>query len=93
MTHAILVVEDEAVIREDTCGHLEGYGFTVLQAESAWGAICKIMRHPAFALVFTDICMPGPMDGCDLALWIGWCHVNCHKLLKAAYWPGSQGPA
>jgi DNA-binding NtrC family response regulator len=28
------------------------------------------MRYPAIALVFTDIRMPGPMDGHDLALWV-----------------------
>jgi DNA-binding NtrC family response regulator len=70
LAHTVLVVEDEAVIREDISSHLEDLGLTVFQAESASGAISKIMRHPEIALVFTNIRMPGPMDGRDLVLWL-----------------------
>lgn len=70
MAQAVLVVEDEAIIREDISSHLEECGLTVFQAESASGAISKIMRHREIALVFTDLRMPGPMDGRDLVLWL-----------------------
>jgi DNA-binding NtrC family response regulator len=73
---AVLVVEDEAVIREDLASHLEDLGLTVFQAGSASGAISKILRHPEIALVFTNIRMPGPMDGRDLALWLTLNHRN-----------------
>jgi two-component system, response regulator PdtaR len=72
----ILIVEDEIAIRQEICEHLEGCGFAVLQAESASGAISKIMRHPEIALVFTDIRMPGAIDGYDLAMWIRLNHSN-----------------
>jgi DNA-binding NtrC family response regulator len=50
--------------------HLEDLGLIVFQAQGASGAIRKMMRHPEIALVFTDVRMPGPMDGRDLALWL-----------------------
>ena len=82
MTHAVLIIEDEAVIRQGIFGHLVGCGFTVRQAESASGAIRKVMRHPEVALVFTDIPTPSPMDGCDLKLWVGWCSRKLPQVIK-----------
>ena len=76
MANAVLVVEDEAAIREDISRHLEDFGVNVFQAESASGAISKIMRHPEIVLVFTDIRMPGPMDGRDLVLWLQLNHPS-----------------
>jgi CheY-like chemotaxis protein len=70
MRRTVLVVEDETVIRQAICRHLERCGLTVLEAENAIGAIDEIIGHPEIALVFTDIRMPGPMDGYDLVLWI-----------------------
>lgn len=88
MARTILVVEDETVIRQDICEHLERCGFTVLQAESASGAVSKIMSHPEIALVFTDIRMPGPMDGHDLALWI---RLNHPKIIVMITTGGFRG--
>ena len=70
MTRAVLVVEDEAVIREDISSHLEDCGLIVFRAADASEAIGKIIDHPQIALVFTNIRMPGPLDGRDLVLWL-----------------------
>ena len=69
-SHTVLVVEDETFIRLDTCAHLRECGYTVIEVSNAEDAISTIYRHPEIDLVFTDVRMPGNMDGLDLARWI-----------------------
>lgn len=66
----ILVVEDEASVRLAISDYLTEQGFTVLQAAGASGAIDVIARHPEIELVFTDLAMPGDLDGLDLVDWL-----------------------
>ena len=66
----ILVVEDEASVRLAISDYLTEQGFTVLQAAGASGAIDMIALHPEIELVFTDLAMPGDMDGLDLVDWL-----------------------
>jgi DNA-binding NtrC family response regulator len=68
--HTVLVVEDEFFIREDVCGHLEEYGFNVLQATNADEALATLLSRADVELVFTDVRMPGSMDGLQLARWV-----------------------
>ncbi|MGT2478837.1 response regulator (plasmid) [Methylobacterium oryzae CBMB20] len=42
-------------------------GFDVLEAEHAQGALHHMEAHADVALLYTDVNMPGAMDGCDLA--------------------------
>jgi CheY-like chemotaxis protein len=64
---AVLVVEDEALILMNIVDQLEDEGFRVYQAPNADAAIRLLMLHPDIRLVFTDIDMPGSMDGLKLA--------------------------
>lgn len=66
----ILVVEDEASVRLAISEYLTQQEFIVLQAADAAAAIEVISRHPEIDLVFTDLLMPGDMDGLDLAEWL-----------------------
>lgn len=69
--HVILLVEDEPLIREALASHLENCGFTVIQTGSAIAAIGLLMQPlSAVDLVFTDVLMPGIMDGLALAKWM-----------------------
>ena len=63
----VLVVEDEPLVRMGICDHLEGSGFTVLEAGTADEAIDILNSRFDIALVFTDVDMPGSMDGLRLA--------------------------
>jgi PAS domain S-box-containing protein len=66
-TETILVVEDEADLRELTRIFLEGYGYRVLQASSAEQAIEATERYgERIDLLLTDVIMPG-MSGRRLA--------------------------
>ncbi len=62
----ILVAEDEALVRELIVSELDDAGFLVMEASSAHEAL-EILEQQSVDLLFTDIRMPGPMDGWDLA--------------------------
>ena len=63
----VLVVEDEAIIRDMVAEELEDEGFTVVIAVNADHAISILENRLDIHLVFTDIDMPGSMDGLKLA--------------------------
>ena len=63
----VLVVEDEVLVRMNIVGSMEDAGFTVFEAGNADQAIRMLEAHPEIALLFTDIDMPGSMDGLKLA--------------------------
>jgi CheY-like chemotaxis protein len=63
----VLVVEDEQLIRMDVASFLESVGY---EAENAAEAISCLELHDEIRLVFTDLNMPGRMDGLALARYI-----------------------
>ena len=63
----ILVVEDEAIIRIELAARLAEMGFKTLTAGDADEAIALLDANPDITLLFTDIRMPGSMDGLRLA--------------------------
>ena len=67
----ILIVEDEALIRIVLSDYLQECGFKVLEAAHADEAV-KILEHAyvTIDLVFSDVAMPGMMDGFALARWV-----------------------
>jgi CheY-like chemotaxis protein len=66
----ILVVEDEVLIRMAVADFLRDGGYRVLEASNAAEAQKVMATAEPIALVFTDITMPGAMDGLGLAAWI-----------------------
>ena len=64
----VLIVENEAMIRMTAIDALVESGLTVLEAGDAADALLLLGRHPEIVLLFTDIDMPGQMDGLDLAV-------------------------
>jgi DNA-binding NtrC family response regulator len=64
--HRILLVEDEPLIRLDVADQLREAGYNVVEASSADQALELLPREP-FALILTDIDMPGTCNGLDLA--------------------------
>jgi two-component system, response regulator PdtaR len=63
----VLVVEDEALIRLDTVQMIEDAGYDVLEASNADEAIRILDARSDIHIVFTDVNMPGSMDGLKLA--------------------------
>jgi CheY-like chemotaxis protein len=62
-----LVVEDEALIRMDIVDSLLDEGFVVFDAQNADEAIALLTNNPSIQVLFTDIDMPGSLDGLKLA--------------------------
>jgi CheY-like chemotaxis protein len=63
----VLVVEDELLVRLNAVSILEDAGFDTLQAGCADEAIALLESRKDITVVFTDIHMPGSMDGMRLA--------------------------
>lgn len=63
----VLVVEDETFIRMDVVEMLRAAGFDILEATNADEAIQMLERNSDIRLIFTDIHMPGSMNGLKLA--------------------------
>lgn len=64
---SVLVVEDEPLIRMTAVDMLEDAGFAVQEASNAHEAIERLRRDPDLHVLFTDVTMPGSMDGLALA--------------------------
>jgi signal transduction histidine kinase/DNA-binding response OmpR family regulator len=62
----VLVVEDDANVREYSCEILRELGYTVLEAEDGPAALRQIERAPRVDLLFTDVGLPG-INGRELA--------------------------
>jgi CheY-like chemotaxis protein len=63
----VLVVEDEMLLRMRAVDMVEDAGFTPLEAVDADEAVAILEARSDIALLFTDIQMPGSMDGLKLA--------------------------
>ncbi|PIE82895.1 MAG: hypothetical protein CSA09_04930 [Candidatus Contendobacter odensis] len=63
----ILVVEDDPDVRQFAVKALNGLGYRTLQSADAETALSLLTHKPQTALLFTDIVLPGPMDGVKLA--------------------------
>jgi len=63
----ILVVEDDALVRKYVISQLKSLGYAPVAAANATEAIALVDRGQTFDLLFTDIVMPGGMNGRELA--------------------------
>jgi DNA-binding NtrC family response regulator len=67
----ILVVEDDVLVRMPISQYLRDCGYRVLEAVSADEAIAVLLhQETSVAIVFSDIEMPGSLDGFGLAKWV-----------------------
>jgi two-component system, response regulator PdtaR len=66
----VLIVEDEFLLRMDSADMIEEAGFAVVQAANADEAIAILRVRSDISVVFTDIQMPGSMDGLKLARFV-----------------------
>jgi CheY-like chemotaxis protein len=64
--HTILLVEDDAGVRAMTAALLKELQFSVIEADNGARALDIIDREPGIDLLFTDIVMPGGMNGFEL---------------------------
>ena len=74
MPSTVLVVEDDEILRSLLVEAISLLGVRVIDCDSADGALSMLEGSSSIALVMTDICMPGSMDGLELAqlIWSRW---------------------
>ena len=63
----ILVVEDDPEVRPLAMKVLGSLGYVALEATDADSALAMLGRHPEVALLFTDVVLPGGVNGAQLA--------------------------
>lgn len=70
MEIGVLIAEDEFLLRVGAVEFMKDSGYTVYEASNADEAIALLELHPDIRVVFTDIQMPGTMDGLRLAHYV-----------------------
>lgn len=63
----ILVVEDDVLVRLVVCDALRDAGLQVVEVESADEALLYLKTDSSVELVFSDVRLPGSLDGIELA--------------------------
>ncbi len=62
----ILVVEDDPYVRQLSVKMLSSLGYRTLETGDAWAALRLLEENPEIALLFTDVVLPGRMNGAEL---------------------------
>jgi PAS domain S-box-containing protein len=85
----VLVVEDNSSLRAVVVRQLEAVGLRVLEAANAQMALDILKDEPRIDLVFTDVVLPGDMDGYALARAISEDHPHS-KIIMTSGFPGMR---
>ncbi len=83
--YTVLVVEDDMMVRMPIAEYLRDCGYTVLEAGDAAEAIATVDSSGPVSLVFSDVRMPGSMDGFGLAHWLRTRYPDLPIILTSGY--------
>jgi CheY-like chemotaxis protein len=86
----VLAVEDNAQLRRAMVRQLSELGYVVREADRAASAMMILRKGEPIDLLFTDVVMPGKMDGLELAYQAVRLRPNL-KVLLASGFPGMRG--
>jgi PAS domain S-box-containing protein len=81
----VLLVEDNADVREVTRSHLTGLGYRALEAENGAAALDILRSGAAIDLVLSDVVMAGGLSGFDVARWVRANAPSVKILLTSGY--------
>ncbi|MGO4440354.1 PAS domain S-box protein [Rhizobium sp. RAF56] len=81
----ILVVEDDARVRRVTVARLTALGYDVIEATNGHEAWAELERQDGIRLLFTDVAMPGGMNGDELASRVRESRPDMKILLTSGY--------
>ena len=79
----VLVVEDDVLVRFAIVDYLRNPCYAVIEAANANEALEVFASGVQVDVVFTDVQMPGPMDGLMLVLWVYEHHPDIQVLVTS----------
>lgn len=88
---AVLVVEDEAILRLAAVDMIESAGFSVINAADATAAMRLLEDHPGIGVVFTDVDMPRGVSGLELAKIVKNQWPGIHVIITSGKVEAGQG--
>ncbi len=86
VARTVLVVEDDELVRETVVGELADQGYVVIEAVTAEEGLEILEKRPV-GVLFTDIRLPGRMDGWDLAEAARTLNPNLPVIYATGYSP------
>ncbi|SES06420.1 response regulator [Rhizobium sp. NFR03] len=87
----VLVVEDDGLIRMDLADALSDLGLAVIEAGNADQALKVMDTLPAISALFTDIDMPGSMNGLQLAHLVASRNPACPLVIISGRYNPADG--
>ena len=81
----VLVVEDEVDVQEIAVMFLEELGYKTQIADNAGEALKRLKSGDSFDLLFSDVVLPGGINGVDLAQWAVKRNPDLKVLLTSGY--------
>ena len=79
----VLVVDDDAVIRQRAVKYFRGLGWHVMEAQSGEAAKALFSTERSIDVVFSDVQMSAKQDGVELASWVTTNHLEVIMLLTS----------
>jgi len=87
---SVLVVEDDPLLRLAAVSALEDAGLEVLEAACADDALALLLDRDGVDVLFTDVDMPGGMDGMQLATMVGFRWPSTRLLVTSGGLPPAE---
>ena len=81
----VLVVEDEVLVRLLVAEHLRDCGYRVIEATAAAEAVAVLQAGVPVDILFSDVQMPGAVDGFALARWVRQHHPRVRVILTSGH--------
>jgi CheY-like chemotaxis protein len=81
----VLVVDDDPMVRKAVVAQITSLGYSVVEASSPAEALDVVARNDRLDLMFSDIVMPGAIDGLELARLIRERRPDLKVLLTSGY--------
>jgi CheY-like chemotaxis protein len=88
----VLVVEDEPLLCNTVAEYLQLSGYAVIKAAGAAEAVTVLASGTTVDVVFSDVRMPGAMDGLQLAQWVRRRHGDIPVMLTSGQGAGDATP-
>jgi DNA-binding response OmpR family regulator len=89
----VLVVDDDGLVREMMSAFLSMKGYRVIEAGTADEAVAVLLGTSLVDVVFTDVRMPGQLDGLGLARWVRDHRPQTRVLITSGRASGAQQAA